>query len=201
MRVVIGMGAIWLLAACSSSTSPDLGPAGGPIDGGTIASHCLTDNDGGAKLTTVNAAACHPDAGAQPDAAAADAGANMSMGDFGPTMDGQEGDDDDCKYHVQWTSTPVHASVDVFFTVVATYKVDSMPLKGASPYIEAYLSDSHPPPNSNPQTTESPPGSYKIGPIRFDAPGDWTVRFHFAANCADSEESAHGHAAFYVRVP
>jgi hypothetical protein len=196
----LSLGAFCGLIACSGSKSPDLGPAGGPIDGGMMAGHCLTDNDGGPKVTTVNPAACHPDAGTKPDAAPVDAGAAM-MNEFGATMDGQEGDDDDCKYHLRWTSTPVHQNVDITFTVLATYKVDGRALTGASPYVEAFLSDTHPVPNSNTNTTESPPGTYEIGPVRFDAPGDWTVRFHFAALCADSEESAHGHAAFFVRVP
>jgi len=48
---------------------------------------------------------------------------------------------------------------------------------------------------------EIAPGVYKVGPIRFDAAGKWTVRFHLYEECNDSrEDSPHGHAAFYVSV-
>jgi hypothetical protein len=41
-----------------------------------------------------------------------------------------------------------------------------------------------------------------VGPIVFDQPGKWVVRFHFFENCDDLvEDSPHGHAAFYVQVP
>jgi hypothetical protein len=51
-------------------------------------------------------------------------------------------------------------------------------------------------------TTEGPPGTYTIGPVLFDEPGKWTVRFHIHEECTDlSNESQHGHAAFFVDVP
>ena len=51
-------------------------------------------------------------------------------------------------------------------------------------------------------STEIAPGVYKVGPIKFDAAGIWTVRFHFFEECGDArEDSPHGHAAFYVKVP
>ena len=57
-------------------------------------------------------------------------------------------------------------------------------------------------PRRRPQATESAGGKYSVGPIKFDAPGDWTVRFHFYENCNDApEDSPHGHAAFFVHVP
>lgn len=121
--------------------------------------------------------------------------------DFGETMYNQEGDDDDCKYHIKFAVTPVARNQDVTFTVTATYKVGGAALTGAMPYAEVFLTPTHAAPNSNPVTSEPTPGTYRIGPIRFDSPGDWTVRFHFVDMCTDSEESPHGHGAFYIRVP
>ena len=129
--------------------------------------------------------------------------------DYGPTMDDSSGDDDDCKYHVSWTSTPIGENRDVTFTVVATTKTDGKPLGSstgagadANPLAEIYLNDTHPAPNTNQVATETTPGTYTIGPVQFDAPGNWTVRFHFYEVCSDvADDSPHGHAAFYVQVP
>jgi hypothetical protein len=52
--------------------------------------------------------------------------------------------------------------------------------------------------------TETPAGSgaYTIGPVVFDQPGLWTIRFHLHENCADLlPDSPHGHAAYYINVP
>jgi hypothetical protein len=64
-----------------------------------------------------------------------------------------------------------------------------------------FLTDTHPaqPPG---EATEAAGGKYTVGPIKFDAPGNWTVRFHFYEECSDvPEDSPHGHAAFFVHVP
>jgi hypothetical protein len=42
---------------------------------------------------------------------------------------------------------------------------------------------------------------YEGGPLRFDQPGRWVVRFHFYESCNDSEVSPHSHVAFFVDVP
>ena len=121
--------------------------------------------------------------------------------DYGETMFNAVGDDDDCKYHVEWTSTPVREKTNVTFTLVLTKLADMTPATGAKTRAEIFLTDTHPaaPP---PESPESPPGTYKVGPINFDAPGDWTVRFHFYEDCADAPaDSPHGHIAFFVRVP
>jgi hypothetical protein len=112
-----------------------------------------------------------------------------------------DGDDDDCKYHVSWTSTPVRENTNVTFNVTLTKLADMTPATGASLRAEVYLNDTHPaqPP---PVAKESSGGQYSLGPIKFDAPGDWTVRFHFFEDCNDTQpDSPHGHAAFFVRVP
>jgi hypothetical protein len=134
--------------------------------------------------------------GPQPD------GGDTPDPDYGDTLYNQEGDDDDCKYHVKWTSTEVFENTDVTFTVTAVNKSDSKATAGAKPYIEAYLNDTHPAPNSPSVTKETAPGTYTIGPMRFDAAGKWTVRFHFFGDCVDAtEDSPHAHAAFYLNVP
>jgi hypothetical protein len=145
------------------------------------------------------------------DAASDDAGptdggptGDCDPSEYGPAMYGQKGSDDDCKYDVNWTSTPVcEGGNGVYFTVSATKRVDGTPLTGAKPYIESVQACSHPSPTAvQSQTEESPPGTYKIGPIVFDRPGGWVVRFHFYGDCADGVDSSpHGHAAFFVTVP
>jgi hypothetical protein len=193
------LASLVLLAAagCSSSDSSSGGnqpsglqgaPADGPAD-----THCHAD--GGTIANPTDMAECTPDAGA-----AADAGADPGP-DYGPTIYGTEGDDDDCKYHVKYTVSPIYENWDVTFTVTATKTVDGTPLTGASPRAEVYLDDKHPAPNTGSTATETSPGTYSVGPIQFDAPGRWTVRFHFYEDCSDlSELSPHGHAAFYIDV-
>jgi hypothetical protein len=184
----------WLLAStavvlvvggCSSNSNPS-GPVGGPVSG-LADTHCS-----GMDPTVVGL--CQMGGGG-----ASDAGAPTS--DYGDTLFNAEGDDDDCKYHVSWTSTPVRENTGVTFTVTVTKLADNTPATGAKTRAEIFLTDTHPaaPP---PAPTDSPAGTYKVGPIKFDAPGDWTVRFHFYENCDDAPgDSPHGHAAFFVRVP
>jgi hypothetical protein len=144
--------------------------------------------------------ACHP---VVPDAGAdeADAAPDDEENEFGETQYGTQGDEDECKYAVSWSSTPVCQNTDVTFTVTATKKVGDDGATGAQPYIEAFLDETHPAPNSDATFTDKGDGTYDIGPIRFDAPGRWTVRFHFFGDCEDGEESPHGHVAFFVDVP
>jgi hypothetical protein len=182
-----------LAVGCSSSTSstPNLSFS-------TAAAVAGNDDHCAGKLVTVDPAVCH--VVASEDAGEADGGAGATT-DYGPTMAGTEGDDDDCKYHVKWQSTAVSQNADVTFQIVATVKKDGTPLGGAKPYAEIYLNETHPAPNTPVATTETTPGTYTIGPVRFDAAGNWNVRFHFHDECNDSEESPHGHAAFFVKVP
>jgi hypothetical protein len=113
---------------------------------------------------------------------------------------GDEADDDDCKYHVKFTNTCVAQNLDVTFTVTATVRGTNAPLTGAATRPEVFLGASHVSP-SHPTTTENN-GVYTIGPIRFDRPGIWTVRFHFFEDCDDTvEDSKHGHVAFLINVP
>jgi hypothetical protein len=134
---------------------------------------------------------------------------------YGSTIYGSEGDDDDCKYHVAWSATPIcEQPGGVTFTVVTTRKVDGSPLTGAGTIAEviattpgdqdaaSYCDDMslHGGPNNGVKLTEGPAGTY-VGPIEFDRSGAWTVRFHFFENCTDAPDAPHGHVAFHITVP
>lgn len=193
---VIVLGISTALAAACSSPGVSCPAPGGPVAGGQD-SHC------GAKVQPTSAASCHPpmpDLPGTGDGGAADGG--TADNPYGPTVYNAESDDDDCKYHVKWSVSTVCENADVTFTVTATKKTDGSALTRASPRAEVFLNETHPAPNSDQKATETQPGTYAIGPIRFDAAGRWTVRFHFFEECADlNDDSPHGHAAFYLNVP
>jgi hypothetical protein len=150
---------------------------------------------------------CHP------DAAAPDAGGSCP---YNMTVFGQESDDDDCKYHVKWSSTSICEQTTpgvgaVNVKVVVTHEGDGSPLTGANTVVEFFTTTPgdadcdnmsvHPGFNSGVTLTEGPPGTY-TGPLYFDAPGQWTMRFHFHEECADIfPDSPHGHAAYHLTVP
>ncbi len=133
------------------------------------------------------------------DAGAPDAGADTS--EYGDTMYGSAGDDDDCKYYLSWVATPIQQNTDTYFTVTALRLADGKPANCAGIRADVSLTLTH---GATPPRDEAPeiaPGVYKVGPIRFDAAGQWTVRFHLYEECNDTaEDSPHGHAAFYVQV-
>jgi hypothetical protein len=191
------LGASAFVMACSSSKTETPATSTAAAVSGAADTHCA-----GKPVVVASQAKCHVDAGAtgtDSGAGAADGGAPKS--DFGDTLFNSEGDDDDCKYHVKWQSTAVAQNSDVTFSVVPTNRKDSSAVTGAKPYAEIFLDETHPAPNTPVQTSETTPGTYTIGPVRFDAAGKWTVRFHFAADCDDGEDSPHGHVAFFVKVP
>ena len=207
-------------AACSgTAAAPDGGggtigadsPSGvvlGPLD-----DHC-TSGDGGLTVqpvgvckvidpTTVpaNAGSCNVSFGTD-GGSAGDSDGGVASSDYGPTMYGSAGDDDDCKYFVSWTATPIKENADTYFTVTALRLFDMMPARCAGVRPDVSLSISHGAPAPRNPSTEIAPGIYQVGPIKFDAAGTWTVRFHFFEECSDArEDSPHGHAAFYVKVP
>ncbi len=185
-------------ASSGGSSGADGGGActGGPVTGANDPSHC-TEPDGGAIKTATGV--CQTgvaDAGPPP---ATDGGAPAV--DYGATQNGIEGNDDDCKYHVKYSVAPICENAGVTFTITVTKTVDGKPVTGASPYAEATL-DGVPAPSSGQKPTEKAGGVYDIGPVKFDKPGKWTVRFHFFEECSDEpEDSPHGHIAFFVNVP
>jgi hypothetical protein len=184
-----------LIGGCTGSSAPSYASCSTP--GGAAAGDA--DNHCGTRAQATSAGACMPEAGTVPDAGFFDGGPPSV---YGPTRAGEIADDDDCKYHVTWTSTPVcEGSGGVLFTVTATRKTDGSALAGADPFAEVFLGLTHPAPSSG-SMREGPPGTYQVGPVVFDAPGRWTVRFHFDHQCDDTlPESPHGHVAFYVDVP
>jgi hypothetical protein len=192
---------------CPSPGAPASVEAGGPD------THC-----DGVPPQPVSLASCM----VLPDASGDDGGGGDTSGDAGPplpcgedgpaygtTMYGTSGDDDDCKYHVSYSVGGICENEGVYFVVTATQLANQMPLTGANPLIEVCLNDTHPspgadapPPAGQQVTREGSPGTYTIGPIQFDTPGKWTVRFHFYETCYDTlDDSPHGHAAFFMDVP
>ena len=185
----------------------------GPLD-----SHC-NGRDGGQRVQEVgvckvdtassipsNSATCGVKFSQDGGTSAADGGA-VTGPQYGPTMYGSAADDDDCKYYLSWVATPIQENTDTYFTVTAIRLADGKPASCAQVRPEVFLSTTHgAAPPKNP-AAEIAPGVYKVGPIRFDAPGNtpgkyWTVRFHLYEECNDTaEDSPHGHAAFYLSVP
>src|SRR5437868_5310785 len=185
-RLIFACGvAVLIVVACSGSED---GPTGGPV-AGAADTHC-TLPDGGTQAQPISLASCTPTGG--------DAG----VIDYGETEFNAEGDDDDCKYHLKFTSSPIRQNTDVSFNAVATLKAGGAAATAAKLDLEVFLNDTHPAPNTTQHVTESPPGTYQAGPVRFDAKGRWTVRFHLHEECADeAPDSPHGHIAFFVDVP
>jgi hypothetical protein len=207
LRLAMASGIVTcaLVVACSSSTTD--APATPATSTAAAVAGPQSTRCAGKPIVVASAAKCHDAAGEdaghthdEADAGEADGGA-AGASEYGDTIFNSEGDDDECKYHVKWESTPVAQNTDVTFAIVVTNRNDSSPVAAAEPYAEIFLDETHPAPNSPSKTTETSPGHYTIGPVRFDKPGKWNVRFHFHADCVDGEDSPHGHIAFFVNVP
>lgn len=182
------VGFVALFAALCLWQCGPTGPTGGPVMG-KADTHC-SEADGGAIVQQTSMAACHPDGGI------------VMMADYGAPQFNQSGADDDCKYDVSWTATPIRENADVTFTVSVKSRVDSSAVAKANVEAEVFLNDKHPAPNSGQTTQESANGMYAVGPVQFDAAGRWTVRFHVFEDCEDTlTTSPHGHVAFFVDVP
>jgi hypothetical protein len=200
----------------SGPTSPSGEVVSGPLD-----SHCALP-DGGQTIQTIGVCdvidparvptqrtTCDvtfdEDAGTGASTAvdaSTDADAAAPTSDYGATMYGSAGDDDDCKYYVSWISTPIVEKADTYFTVTAIRLQDGKPATcaGIIPDVKLNITTGAPSPANPP--TEIMPGVYKVGPIRFSQAGIWTVRFHLYEECDDTpHDSPHGHAAFFVNVP
>jgi hypothetical protein len=209
---------------CSSSNSDGnavSGPEGNAVVGATD-DHCA-----GQPIGVSDPAACTSapspvgDAGApgsDPTSAAGATGAadcNLTHdAQYGDTQYNSSGKDDDCKYDVSWTSTPIRKGENVTFTVtmssletgaplerIAAQKPGATALSRVEPYIPCEPRHFAPAGDLDAPIKETLPGVYQAGPIVFDESGRWAVRFHFYEECVDSETSPHGHAAFFVDVP
>lgn len=188
--------------ACSSSSSTEVVDGGPGIVSGEADNHCM-----GVDPIVVKQASCHAtavDAGAvSDDGGASDDGGGMEEL---PVHFGSSADDDDCKYHASFTTTPVAVNASVTFNITVTTLADNKPATNADVVLESEMADDlfHVIPNNGTKTTESPAGSgkYVMKPIKFDKSGRWIVRFHFYETCDDIlEDSPHGHVAFYYDVP
>ncbi len=203
-------------SSCSSDDSggSGTGPTGGPVTGAADA-HC-----DGREPVKVDPATCEgsgAEGGAPGDedgasqAGASDCNATHD-GEYGDTLPNSAGDDDDCKYHASFTSTPIRLNEDATFTVTATDLATGKPLeplsKGGEPAlsrVEVYQpckpTRRAPAEDYSADLKETGPGVYSAGPLRFDQSGRWVVRFHFYESCVDGDTSPHGHIAFFVDVP
>jgi YtkA-like len=212
IAITTALGGVFALGGCSDDATPGSGTGGTSGSGGSSSGG--SSGSGGACTGGPVTGPADTHCGAtktatgicQTDVPAADAGPSGDAGpptsDYGDTMVGTEADDDDCKYHVKYTVTPVCDAAGATFTVTVTTTTDGKPVTGASARIEAFLDDTHLSPSFNPKSTEKAGGVYDIGPVKFDKPGKWTVRFHFFETCADEPaDSPHGHAAFFINVP
>jgi hypothetical protein len=214
---------IALVAACSSNTAPSTPdaalkcanpgqPTPGPAD-----DHCSLP-DGGTRVQTVDRMACNPvaDSGDDGGSAGGDDGGGAQACPWGATMYGTKGNDDDCKYHVEWSSTPI-CEGSVALTAVATYLSSGQPVAGAGLGAEVFTTtpgdwdadsycdtlSTHLTPTGNGAIiplTEGPAGTY-TGSFVLDQAGQWTVRLHFFETYCDVPASPHGHAAFHITVP
>jgi hypothetical protein len=168
-------------AGCGSS---DEGPAGGVVSG-AVDDHC---------------AAVEPVVVSQASCEATPPGGDEEVPEVHYNA---EADDDDCKYHVSFTTTAVRRNENVTFTVTASLLAGAKgPVTGANVGIEGEI-----PvplsvlPNNGTTTRESSPGVYTVSPVKFDKPGRWTITYHLFETCHDLVDSPHGHASFYIDVP
>ena len=173
-----------VLSACGSNEAAVVGDIGFAVE-------AIDRALDGIKTTTVDEAAC---------TTAPSHGAHVTAGDdeFGDTLFNDEGDDDECKYHVSFSAADA-ADDNVTFTVHVVAKKGGAPVAGADVRAEVFLDETHVVQGGT--TTEAPDGTYTVGPVAFDRSGRWTVRFHLFESCLDGETSPHAHVAFFLDVP
>jgi hypothetical protein len=178
-----------LLALGCGSSGPS-GPVGGPVTG-AVDDHCSMND----ALVKAKVGICETptptDGGVAPEPPA-------------EPLYNSEGYDDDCKYHVSFTSTEIRKDALVTFTLMLEGLDPAGPVKGAEIDTEVTLGDAHVAPNTKTTSTETPAGSgtYQVGPIKFDRSGEWILRFHFNESCSDAPaDSPHGHVGFRINIP
>jgi hypothetical protein len=184
-----------MVSACSAAAArKDPGPSIEiPEDASADAaapSHC------GAFVQKTSAASCAVEAGV-----ADDAGDGEPTG-FGATSSAREADDDLCKYKVGWSVPAIARGRDLTFTITVRARDGAAMVRGAAPRAEAFLEEARIADVTGATSRETAPGTYAIGPIRFDTPGRWTVRWHLFATCTlAAPESPRSQVAFFVDVP
>ena len=154
--------------------------------------HCAWD--GGVLIRSANYAACgiaepDPTTDAQASSGLAEAAGALSL------------DDDLCEYHAFVLPDCAAGPRTLYFDVdLSTITGGAVP-QGAKPYIEAFSSPIHLAPRVD-ASTETMPGRYRIGPVTFDVPGQWTITLHFFGTCRDDQPmSPHAHVTFKLMVP
>jgi len=133
---------------------------------------------------------------------------------YGDPLFNDSGDDDDCKYHVTWSSTPIQKNQPFTLTVTATNLLSGEPLGNlpdqtpgtvALSRMEPYVPCDavHLPPTSTLEApaTETGPGTFSLGPVVLDESARWAMRFHFYGDCFNNSATPHAHIAFFVDVP
>jgi hypothetical protein len=217
-------------AVNASSCFPDAGAAPDDANDADDADDANDANDAGAADTGTLDATVGNLPNVAFDDAGEDGGAPATECAYGSTMFGPgsgdgapqtvEGDDDDCKYHVSWTSGPIcRSTLGVKFIVTVTYLQSGLPVTNI-PSTEGILPEAfvpttldaacdtmstHPSPTSFGDAhlyETSPTSGVYQGQIVFDVSGEWTLRFHIHEECSDLlDDSPHGHAAFHITVP
>lgn len=198
------LGSFVALAPACSSDDDAVAPTtcknpGGPV-AGVADTHCV-GTDGTPIDQSIGV--CQKDAG---DVGAAGAGGAGATADEAYTVRyGDSASDDDCKYDASFTTNCIVENTPVYFTVTLKKRAEGgVPATGDNPNSPEIFLDSdhsHITPSLDIEAPEVSPGVYKIGPVLFDAPGRWVVRFHFFEECSDiPDDSPHGHVAFYINV-
>lgn len=193
-------GCLLVMIAACSTTDPPTGPASVDLaDGGT---------DGAAGGAVAGELDKH--CADLPAQATSQASCDLKAPDGGLLPEDQpavrfnaSADDDECKYHLSFTTTAVKKDSNFTVTVVATRKADGQPASAADIEVEAVTADkTHVAPDLMPKTTEGPLGTYKIGPLRLDRTGRWIATFHLYEECTEvAKDTPHGHASFHFDVP
>jgi hypothetical protein len=227
LSALVAIAGFAVTPACTSEDTPQPAPVctstGGPVEGPEDM-HCVDHDgkqivqpigkcnadgsgaggsDGGGGATGSDAAAGHDENDHEHAAAGADGGAEP---DEEYTIHyGNESVDDDCKYDVSFSTTCLEVGKNVTVSLVLRQRATGNPANGGHPDSpEIFLADkpSHISPSNGIKAAEGPLGTYQIGPIVFDQPGRWVIRFHYFESCSDiPADSPHGHVAFYVDVP
>jgi len=133
---------------------------------------------------------------------------------YGDPNFNDSGDDDECKYHMTWSATPIAKNQPFTITVNATNLLTGEPLdtiaaqvagKPALSRIEPSIpcQPSHLAPTAAYEAAvkQIGPGQFTVGPFSLDESGRWVIRYHFYEECLDSTTTPHAHVSFFVDVP